>query len=97
MTQIDAETALNVFRYRNTPAGQINAGESPQRSHRGGSAGAEVEAQGEMKAQKFTSKAAGTVPDRSTVQRTDGGAVENTVKADKFSYTVKQCGSRRRL
>lgn len=92
LTQIDAETALNVFGYRNMPAGKINAGEAPQRSHRGGSAGAAVEAQGEAEAHVFTSPAAGTVPDRSTVQRTEGGAVENTVQAAGFSFSVKQCG-----
>jgi len=97
MTQIDAETALNVFGYRNIPAGKINAGEAPQRSHRGGSAGAAVEAQGETEAHVFTSTAAGTVPDRSTVQRTEGGAVENTVQAAGFSFSVKQCGSSRKL
>ena len=97
MTQIDAETALNVFRYRNIPAGQINAGEAPQRSHKGGSAGAVMEAAGETAAFPFTSPAAGTVPERSTAQRTEGGAVENTVQAAGFSYTVKQCGSSRKL
>ena len=95
--QIAAETASNAYGYRNTPAGQINAGEAPQRSHRGGSAGAAVEAQGEAEAHVFTSTAAGTVPDRSTVQRTEGGAVENTVQAAGFSFSVKQCGSSRKL
>ena len=95
--QIAAETASNAYGYRNTPAGQINAGEAPQRSHRGGSAGAAVEAQGEAEAHVFTSPAAGTVPDRSTVQRTEGGAVENTVQAAGFSFSVKQCGSSRKL
>ncbi len=76
--QIAAETASNAYGYRNTPTGQKNAGEAPQRSHKGGSA-------------------AGTVPERSTAQRTEGGAVENTVQAAGFSYTVKQCGSSRKL
>ena len=95
--QIDAETALNVFGYRNTPAGQINAGESPQRSHRGQSAGAAVVTEDMAAAYHFTSPAAGTVPERSTVQRTEGGAVENTIAATAFSYSVKQCGSTRKL
>ena len=95
--QIAAETASNAYGYRNTPTGQKNAGEAPQRSHRGGSAGAAVEAQGEAEAHVFTSPAAGTVPDRSTVQRTEGGAVENTVQAAGFSFSVKQCGSSRKL
>ncbi len=95
--QIDAETASNAYGYRNTPTGQINAGESPQRSHRGGSAGAAVEVEGETAAHTFTSPAAGTVPERSTAQRTEGGAVESTAHAAGFSYTVKQCGSSRKL
>ncbi|MCM1374078.1 MAG: phage tail protein I [Muribaculum sp.] len=95
--QIDAETASNAFGYRNTPTGQKRAGEAPQRSHRGGSAGAAVEVEGEAEAHTFTSTAAGTVPERSTAQRTEGGAVENTVQASGFSYTVKQCGSSRKL
>ena len=32
---IDADTALNVFGYTNTPAGRIRAGEEPQRNTRG--------------------------------------------------------------
>lgn len=95
--QIDAETALNVFGYRNTAAGQINAGESPQRNHRGQNTAAAVEAQDAAAAYHFTSTAAGTVPERSTVQRTEGGAVENTIAATAFSYSVKQCGSTRKL
>lgn len=95
--QIAAETASNAYGYRNTLTGQKNAGEAPQRSHRGGSAGAAVEVEGETEAHTFTSTAAGTVPERSTAQRTEGGAVENTVQATGFSYTVKQCGSSRKL
>ena len=34
-TQIDAETALNALGYRNIPAGQKNAGETPQRNAEG--------------------------------------------------------------
>lgn len=95
--QIDAETASNAYRYRNTPTGQINAGESPQHSHSGGSAGAAVEVEGETAAHNFTSPAAGTISERSTAQRTEGGAVESTAHAAGFSYTVKQCGSSRKL
>ncbi len=97
IARIDAETASNAYGYRNTPSGQLNAGESPQRSHRGGSAGAAVEVEGETAAHTFTSPAAGTVPERSTAQRTEGGAVESTAHAAGFSYTVKQCGSSRKL
>lgn len=96
-TQIDVETALNAFRYRNTPAGQKNAGESPQRSHKGQSVGATVTAEAAVTAYHFTSPAAGTIPERNKVQRTEGGAVENTIAATAFSYSVKQCGSSRKL
>lgn len=99
LTQIDAETALNVFRHRNMPAGKINAGETPQRSHRGGNTGVMVETAGETAAFQFTSPAAGTAPDRNTVtaRRTEGGAVVNTVQAAGYAYTVRQCGSSRKL
>lgn len=33
--QIDAETALNAFRYTNIPTGKIKAGETPQRNQKG--------------------------------------------------------------
>lgn len=95
--QIDAETALNAFRYTNTPAGQIRAGEEPQRSRRGQTDGAAVVLEDTVEAYHYTTPAAGTVPDRSTVQQTEGGAVENTVQAMGFSYTVKPCGSTRKL
>ena len=95
--QIDAETALNMFGYTNTPAGRIKAGESPQRSHRGQTDGAAVVINDAAEAYHFTAPVAGTVPDRSTVQRTECGTVENTVQATGFSYTVKACGSTRKL
>ena len=95
--QIDAETASNAYGYRNTTAGRINAGESPQRSRGGGGAGAGVAMTGETEAHVFTSPAAGTVPERSTAQRTQGGALENTVQASGFSYHVKLAGSSRKL
>ena len=94
---IDAETALNVFGYRNIPTGRKNAGEAPQRSHRGGSAGATVLAEDTAEIYRFTSRAAGTFPERSTVQRTEGGAVESTTAANAFHFSVKQCGSTRKL
>lgn len=94
---IDAETALNVFGYRNIPTGRKNAGESPQRSHRGGNAGATVLAEDTAAAYHFTSRVAGTVPERNTVQRTEGGAVESTTAANAFRFSVKQCGSTRKL
>lgn len=95
--QIDAETALNVFGYTNTPAGRIRAGEEPQRSQRGQTDGAAVVVEDAAEAYHFTAPATGTVPERSTVQQTEGDTVENTVQAMGFSYTVKPCGSTRKL
>lgn len=95
--QINAETALNVFRHTNTPAGRMRAGESPQRSYRGQTDGAAVVLSDAAEAYHFTVPVAGTVPERSTVQRTEGDTVENTVQATSFSYTAKACGSTRKL
>ena len=95
--QIDAETALNVFKYTNTAAGQINAGESPQRSQRGGQTAVAVVLEDGAEAFRYETPLAGTVPDRSTVQQTNSGTVENTVQATGYSYTVKMCGSTRKL
>ncbi|MBQ0067566.1 MAG: phage tail protein I [Phascolarctobacterium sp.] len=94
---IDAETALNVFEYRNTPAGKKKAGETPQRSQKGQTNSAEVTMQDAAEAFTYKTAATGTVPERSTTQRTQGGAVENSVQATGYSYTVKSCGSTRKL
>ncbi|WP_373220877.1 phage tail protein I [Mediterraneibacter gnavus] len=95
--QIDAETALNAFRYTNTPAGQINAGETPQRSHRGENRSATVTVEDEAEAFLFSVPAAGTVPERNMVQRTEGGTIESTVKTEAFLHRNKMCGSKRKL
>lgn len=94
---IDADTALNTFGYTNTPAGRIKAGEQPQRNARGQTSGATVTASDRMEAHRFTVPAAGTVPERSTVQQTQGGAVGTSTQAMGFSYGVKPCGSHRKL
>ena len=94
---IDADTALNTFGYTNTPAGRIKAGEQPQRNTRGQASGATVTASDRMEAHRFTVPAAGTVPERSTVQQTQGGAVGTSTQAMGFSYGVKPCGSHRKL
>ena len=94
---IDADTALNTFGYTNTPAGRIKAGEQPQRNTRGQTSGVTVMASDRMEAHRFTVPAAGTVPERSTVQRTQGGAVGTSTQAMGFSYGVKPCGSHRKL
>ena len=94
---IDAETALNAFKYTNIQAGQIKAGEKPHRSYRGQSDMAAVVLEDTLQKYHFTAVAAGTVPGRNTVQQTQGGTVENSVRAAGYSYSVKACGSRRRL
>lgn len=60
-TQIDAETALNVFRYRNIPAGQINAGEAPQRSTQGQINGAAISNTVEAESFSYEVKLCGSV------------------------------------
>lgn len=96
-TQIDAETALEVFGYTNTPAGRIRAGETPQRSHRGANTAATVTMTDNATAYSYKTPVAGTIPDRSTMQQTESGTISNEVQATGFSYSVKSCGSRRRL
>lgn len=94
---IDADTALNVFGYTNTPAGRIRAGEEPQRNTRGQTDGAAVTMADTVEAYGFTVPAAGTVPERSTVQKTQGGTVGTNTQAMGYSYGVKPCGSTRKL
>ena len=97
VVQIDAETALNMFGYRNTPTGQLKAGEEPQRSHRGAETGAAVVMEGEADGFLFRVPAAGTQPDRSTTQRTEGNAIESTVETNSFRHKSRLCGNTRRL
>lgn len=94
---IDAGTALNVFGYTNTPAGRIRAGEEPQRNTRGQTDGAAVTMADTVEAYSFTVPATGTVPERSTVQKTQGGTVGTNTQAMGYSYGVKPCGSTRKL
>ena len=92
MTQIDAETALNVFGYRNIPAGKINAGEAPQRRHRGGSAGAVMEAGTEAGHFRFTSPAVGTDPDRSTVFHSQKAQIAAETASNAYGYRNTPAG-----
>lgn len=85
------------FRYKTPLTGRLNAGTYPQRNTRGQTSGATVTASDRMEAHRFTVPAAGTVPERSTVQRTQSGAVGTSTQAMGFSYGVKPCGSRRKL
>ena len=94
LTQIDAETALNVFGYRNMPAGKINAGEAPQRSHRGGSAGAVMEAGTEAGHFSFTSPATGTDPDRSTVFHNQKAQIAAETASNAYGYRNTPTGQK---
>ena len=92
--QIDAETASNAYRYRNTPAGQINAGEEPQRSHRGVQAGTGIEAQTGKESFVFSSPAAGTAPDRNTVFQGSGADIEAEGEAEGFPFFMQAAGTK---
>lgn len=96
-TQIDAETALNSFRYRNIPTGRTKAGETPQRSRRGQNAAGGVILEDTAEEFLFSVPVAGTVPERNTVHRTESGAITNTVEATGFLHNNKLCGSTRKL
>ena len=92
--QIDTETASNAFRHRNTPAGQINAGEEPQRSHRGAAAGAGIEAQTETEGKMYSVPAAGTAPDRNTVFQGSGAEIEAEGEAEGFPFFMQAAGTK---
>ena len=92
--QIDAETAQNVQRYRNTPAGQTRAGEEPQRSHRGAAAGAVIEAQGETEGTPFSVPAAGTAPDRNTRFQNNSIDVSAEGEAEGFPFIMPAAGTK---
>lgn len=92
--QIDVETALKAYGYRNTPAGQINAGEEPQRSHRGAGTGAGIEAQTEAAGTPFSVPAAGTAPDRNTVFQGSGADIETEGEAEGFPFFMQAAGTK---
>ena len=92
--QIDAETAQNVQRYTNTSAGQINAGEEPQRSRRGAAAGAVIEAQAETEGTPFSVPAAGTAPDRNTAFQNSSINVTAEGEAEGFPFTMPAAGTK---
>ena len=92
--QIDAETALRAYGYRNTPAGRINAGEEPQRSHRGAQAAAGIEAQTETEGKPFSIPAAGTAPDRNTVFQGSETKIEAEGEAEGFPFFMQAAGTK---
>ena len=92
--QIDIETASKAYRHRNTPAGQINAGEEPQRSHRGAGTGAGIEAQTEAEGTPFSVPAAGTAPDRNTVFQGSGTDIKAEGEAEGFPFFMQAAGTK---
>ena len=92
--QIDAETASRAYRHRNTPAGRINAGEEPQRSHRGAQAAAGIEAQTETEGKPFSVPAAGTAPDRNTVFQGSETKIEEEGEAKGFPFFMQAAGTK---
>ena len=92
--QIDVETALKAYGYRNTPAGQINAGEEPQRSHRGAETGAGIETRTEAEGTPFSVPAAGTAPDRNTVFQESGANIEAEGEAEGFPFFMQAAGTK---
>ena len=94
---ITAETALEIVKYRNVPAGVTEAGKTPQRSARGGGADTEIMAQTQAEGSTYTVPIAGTVPGRNIQQQTAGGNVSGRAEGTGFKYNTKLCGSPRRL
>ena len=92
--QIDAETAQEVKRYTNTPAGQIRAGEEPQRSHRGAAAGTVIEAQAEAEGTPFSVPAAGTAPERNTAFQNSRINIAAEGEAEGFPFTMPAAGTK---
>ena len=94
---ITAETALEIIKYRNVPAGVTEAGKIPQRNTRGGSADTEIMAQTQAEGSTYTVPIAGTVPGRNIQQQTAGRNVSGQAEGTGFKYNTKLCGSPRRL
>ena len=92
--QIDAETARNAQKYTNTPAGQIRAGEEPQRSHGGAAAGTVIEAQEETEGTPFSVPAAGTAPDRNRTFQNSSINIEAEGEADRFPFIMPAAGTK---
>ena len=92
--QIDVETALKAYGYRNTPAGRIRAGEEPQRSHRGAETGAGIETRTEAEGTPFSVPAAGTAPDRNTVFQESGANIEAEGEAEGFPFFMQAAGTK---
>ena len=94
---ITAETALEIVKYRNVPAGVTEAGKTPQRSARGGGADTEIMAQTQAEGSTYTVPITGTVPGRNIQQQTAGGNISGRAEGTGFKYNIKLCGSPRRL
>ena len=92
-TQIDAETALNALGYRNIPAGKKNAGETPQRSHKGAAVETVIAAEAEKESFPYSVPEAGTVPERNRRGKTRGETVTVEEAAEDFMFSMPQAGT----
>ena len=92
-TQIDAETALNALGYRNIPAGQKNAGETPQRSHKGAAVETVIAAEAEKESFPYSVPEAGTAPDRNRRGKNSGETVTVEEAAEDFMFSMPQAGT----
>lgn len=92
-SRIDVETVLKANRYRNIPAGQKNAGEVPQRSHKGAAVETVIAAEAEKESFLYSVPEAGTVPDRNRRGKTGGEAVTVEDGAEDFLFSMPQAGT----
>lgn len=94
---ITAKTAVKAMEYTNTPAGVVEAGTQPGRAKRSGAAGLAVVVENATDRSTYTVPVAGTVPDRATLTQSGAGGVTGQVEGTAYHYTVKRCGSSRKL
>ena len=92
-SRIDVKTALKANRYRNIPAGQKNAGETPQRSHKGAAVETVIAAEAEKESFPYSVPEAGTAPDRNRRGKNSGETVTVEEAAEDFMFSMPQAGT----
>ena len=85
-SRIDVKTALKANRYRNIPAGQKNAGETPQRSHKGAAVETGVVVEDGAAGFPFSVPEAGTVPERNIVFRYSATQIDAETALNALGY-----------
>lgn len=95
--QITAETALETMKYTNIPAGQVEAGTAPRRATQGGVSPVAVSVEAAAEGSTYAVPVSGTVPDRAIRSTMVTGGVTSQAEGTAFHYTVKRCGSSRKL